>query len=146
MDTKFLGLHIYNHVRWKGNTNSIILKSCAARCGVASLFHTGNTDTFETVYFACLQTIVKYVVSLDVICLTVKKRDTLETKIVRDVLGEKHRNYCIPLFKVMCRNLTSFIWTHIRIKQTLLHITSKILNTNIFWGGSLKGGTKISKP
>jgi len=60
MNTKFLGLHICNHLRWKGNTDSIILKSCAERYGVASLFHTGNTDTLEKIYFACFHTIVKY--------------------------------------------------------------------------------------
>jgi hypothetical protein len=41
--------------------------------GVASLFHTGNTDTLEKNDFACFHTIVKYAVSLDVIFLTVKK-------------------------------------------------------------------------
>ena len=72
--TKFLGLHIYNQQRWKDNTESVILKSCAARYEVASLFHTGKTDSLETIYFACLHTRVKYVISLDVICLTVKKK------------------------------------------------------------------------
>jgi len=145
MNTTFIGVHIYNHLRWEGNTDSIILMSCAARYGVTSLFHTGNTITLETIHFACFHTIVKHVISLDVICLTVKKKYTLEKKAVRDMLGEKHRNYCIPLFKVMCRDLTSSIWTHILIKRTLLYITNKILKTNIFLG-SLKGGTKISKP
>ena len=88
---------------------------------------------------------MKYVISLDIIFPTVKKKkDTLETKIFRDVLGEKHRNYFIPLFKIMCRDLTSSICTNIRTERALLYITNNILNT-IFLG-SLKGGTKISKP
>jgi hypothetical protein len=59
MNTKFLGLHICNHLRWKDNTESIVLKSCTARYGAASLFRTGSTDSLETIYFACLHTIVK---------------------------------------------------------------------------------------
>jgi hypothetical protein len=51
--TKFLGLHIDNHLNWKNHIDQLILKLSGACYAVRSLLHISNTDTLKSIYF-CL--------------------------------------------------------------------------------------------
>jgi len=58
INTKFLGLQIDNHLKWKNHINLIpkLSKACYA---VGSVFHISSTDTLRSIYFAYFHSIMK---------------------------------------------------------------------------------------
>jgi hypothetical protein len=50
-NTKFLGLQIVNHLKWKNHNDQVM--------------HVSNTVSLKTMYFACFHSVIKYVVILE---------------------------------------------------------------------------------
>jgi hypothetical protein len=57
---KFLCVQIDNHLNWKNHRSQIIPKLSAAFFAVRKLVHILNLDALWTVYFAYVQSVIKY--------------------------------------------------------------------------------------
>jgi hypothetical protein len=65
--TKFLGLHIDNHLNWKNRINKMIPKLSGACYAVKLMFHISNITTLKSIYFAYFHSIIKYGIIFGVI-------------------------------------------------------------------------------
>jgi hypothetical protein len=54
VNTKFHGLQIDNHLKWKKHNDQAV-----------HVFHVSNTVNLKTIYFACFHSVIKYVVILE---------------------------------------------------------------------------------
>ena len=52
MNTKFLGLHIDNHINWKNHIEEMIPKLSGACSAIRSMVHTNNINTLKSIYYA----------------------------------------------------------------------------------------------
>jgi hypothetical protein len=63
--TKFLGLHIDNHLNWKNHIDQMIPKLSGACYAVRLMFHISNITTLiKSIYFVYFHSILKYVIIL----------------------------------------------------------------------------------
>jgi hypothetical protein len=60
VNTKFLGLQIYNHLNWKNNIDQMVHKLSDPCYAVKSMLHISNTDTLKSISFAYFHSIMKY--------------------------------------------------------------------------------------
>jgi hypothetical protein len=60
VSTKFLGIHLDNHLNWKDHTDQIIPKLSAACYAVRQMYHFINQNTLKSIYFTYFHSIVKY--------------------------------------------------------------------------------------
>jgi hypothetical protein len=51
VNSKFLGLHLDNHLNWKDHTDQMITKLSGACYAVRAMFHITNINTFKSIYF-----------------------------------------------------------------------------------------------
>jgi len=58
--TKFLGMHIDNHMNWKNHVEQILPKLSAACFLMKKLIHTLNQDTLRMVCFAYIHLLLPY--------------------------------------------------------------------------------------
>ena len=58
--TKFLGMHIDNHMNWKNHVEQILPKLSAACFSIRDLIHTLNPDILHMVYFAYFHSVLQY--------------------------------------------------------------------------------------
>jgi len=58
--TKFLGIHIDNHINWKTHIEQISHKLNVVCYMIRNITHTLNADTLRMVYFAYFQSILQY--------------------------------------------------------------------------------------
>jgi hypothetical protein len=58
--TKFLGLHIGNHLNWKNHIDQMIPKLSGACYTVRLMFHISNITTLKSIYFTYFHSIIKY--------------------------------------------------------------------------------------
>jgi len=52
MNTKFLGLQIYNRINWKNNTADVIPKLSGACYAVRWMGHISNINKLKSIYYA----------------------------------------------------------------------------------------------
>jgi hypothetical protein len=60
VNSKFLGLHLDNHLNWKNHIDQMIPKLSGACYTVRSMFHTSNINTLKSIYFAYFHSITQY--------------------------------------------------------------------------------------
>jgi len=58
--TKFLGMHIDNHMNWKNHVEQILPKLSAACFLIRNLIHTLNPDILHMVFFAYFHSVFQY--------------------------------------------------------------------------------------
>jgi hypothetical protein len=100
--TKFLGLHIDNHLNWKNHIDQMIPKLSGACYTVRSMFHMSNITTLKSIYFTYFHSIMKYGIIFGGNSSNsgkIGKIFTLQKKIIRIMVGARPRTPCISLFK-----------------------------------------------
>jgi hypothetical protein len=60
VNTKFLGMHLDNHLNWNNHIDQIIPKLSAACYAVTQVYHFVNRNTLRSIYLAYFLSIVKY--------------------------------------------------------------------------------------
>jgi len=80
VNTKFLGLQIDNHLKWKNHNDQVMY-----------VFHVSNNVSLKIIYFACFHSVIQFVVFLESNSSYSKRILSLRKKIVR--------NSCRGLFK-----------------------------------------------
>ena len=96
--TKFLGMHFDNHLNWKDHTDLIIPKLSAACCTVRQMYHTSNSNTLKSIYFA-IYSIEKCGIIFWGNLSNSRKIFSLQKKIIRIMVGAHPRTSCRRLFK-----------------------------------------------
>jgi hypothetical protein len=97
--TKFLGLHIDNHLNWKNHIDQLIPKLSGACYAVRLLLLISNTDTLKSIYYAYFHSLMKYGIIFWGNSTDSKKVFALQKKVVRIMMGIKPHNSCRGLFK-----------------------------------------------
>ena len=64
VNTKFLGLHIDNHINWKNNKEKMIPKLSEACYVIRSKVCISNINTLKLIYYVYFHSIIKYGVTL----------------------------------------------------------------------------------
>jgi hypothetical protein len=85
--TKFLGLHIDNHLNWKNHIDQMIPKLSGACYTVRSMFHISNITTLKSIYFTYFHYIIKYGIIFWGNSSNSGKIFTLQKKIIRIMVG-----------------------------------------------------------
>jgi hypothetical protein len=85
--TKFLGLHIDNHLNWKNHIDQMIPKLSRACYAVRLIFHISNVATLKSIYFAYFHSIIKYGIIFWGNSSNSGKIFTLQKKIIRIMVG-----------------------------------------------------------
>jgi hypothetical protein len=67
VNTKFLGIHLDNHLNWNNHNDQIIPKLSAACYAVRQMYHFVNQNTLKSICFAYFHSIVKYGIIFGVI-------------------------------------------------------------------------------
>jgi hypothetical protein len=99
VSTKFLGIHLDNHLNWKDHIDQIIPKLSAAYYAVRQMYHFINQNTLKSIYFAYFHSIVKYGIIFWGNSSNSKKIFTLQKKIIRIMVVAYPRTSCRRLFK-----------------------------------------------
>jgi hypothetical protein len=99
VNTKFLGLQTDNHFNWKNHTDQMIPMLSGACYAVRSMFHSSNTDTLKSIYFARFHSIMKYGIIFGHNSSNSKMICTLPKRIVRIMASAKPKNSFRSLFK-----------------------------------------------
>jgi hypothetical protein len=99
VNSKFLGLHLDNHLNWKDHTDQMIPKLSGACYTVRSMFHISNINTLKSIYFPYFHSIIKYRIICGGNSSNSRKIFTLQKKIIRIMVGAHPRTPCRSLFK-----------------------------------------------
>jgi hypothetical protein len=89
VDTKFLGLQIDNHLKWKNHIDQLVPKLSGACYAVRSVLHISNTDALKSIYFDYFHSLVKYGIIWGGNSPHSKKVITLQKKTIRIMVGIK---------------------------------------------------------
>jgi len=89
VNTKFLGLQIYNHINWKIHTEEVINTLRGACYAVRLIIHISKINTLKSIYYAYFNSIIKYGIIFRVILPTVGrfslyKRKSSELRVVHN--------------------------------------------------------------
>jgi hypothetical protein len=98
-NSKFLGLHLHNHLNWKDHTDQMIPKLSGACSAVRLMFHISNSNTLKSIYFAYFHSIIQYGTIFWGNSSNSRKIFTLQKKIIRIMVGALPRTPCRNLFK-----------------------------------------------
>jgi hypothetical protein len=60
VSTKFLGIHLDDHLNWNNHIDQIIPKLSAACNAVKQMHHISNNNTLKSIYFTYFHSTVKY--------------------------------------------------------------------------------------
>jgi hypothetical protein len=99
VNSKFLGLHLDNHLNWKDHIDQMIPKLSGACHAVRSMFHISNINTHKSIYFAYFHSIIQYGMIFRGKSSNSKKTFTLQKKIIRIMVGAHPRTPCRNIFK-----------------------------------------------
>jgi hypothetical protein len=98
-NSKFLGLHLDNHVNWNYHIDQMIPKLSAACYTVRSMFHISNINILKSIYFEYFHSIMKYRIIFGGNSSNSRKIFSLQNKIIRIMVGAHPRTPCRSLFK-----------------------------------------------
>jgi IS1 family transposase len=99
VSSKFLGLHLDNHLNWKEHIDQMIPKLSAACYAVRSMLYISNSNTLKSIYFAYFHSILQYGIIFWGNSSTSRRIFTLHKKIIGIMLGAHPRTPCRNLFK-----------------------------------------------
>jgi hypothetical protein len=99
VSTKFLGIHLDNHLNWNNHIDQIIPKLSAACYTVRQMYHFINQNTRKSIYFTYFHSVVKYGIIFWGNSPKSRKIFTLQKKIIRIMTGAHPRTSCRRLFK-----------------------------------------------
>ena len=100
VNTKFLGIHLDNHLNWKDHSDQIIPKLSAACYAVRRMYHISNNNTLKSIYFSYFHSVVKYRIIFWGNSSNSKKIFTLQKKIIRIMVGAYPTTSCRLFIKV----------------------------------------------
>jgi hypothetical protein len=80
VSTKFLGIHLDNHLNWNNHIDQIIRKLSAACYAVRQMYHFVNQNTLKSIYFAYFHSVVKYGIIFGVIHPTARRSSLYKRK------------------------------------------------------------------
>ena len=113
--TKFLGMHIDNHMIWKNHVEQILPKLSAACFLIGNLIHTLNLDILCMVYFAYFHLVLQYGIIFWGNSAHVHQVFKLQKRVVRVMSGVGPRSSCRSLFRkpkilpIACRYMLSLM-------------------------------------
>jgi hypothetical protein len=99
VNLKFLGIHIDSPLNWKNHTDQIVPKLSAACYMVRQMYRTCNNNTLKSIYFAYFHSTASYGIILGGNSSNSKKIFTLQTRIIRIMVGAHPRTSCRRLLK-----------------------------------------------
>jgi IS1 family transposase len=99
VNTKFLGMHLDNHLNWKNHTDQIIPKLSTACYTIRQIYHISSNNTLKSIYFTYFHYIVKYGIIFWGDSSNSRKIFTLQKIIIRIMVGAHPRTSCRRLFK-----------------------------------------------
>jgi hypothetical protein len=99
VSTKFLGIHLDNHLNWNNHTDQIIPKLSAACYAVRHVYHFVNQNTLKSIYFTYFHSIVKHGIICGGNSSNNRKIFTLQKKIIRIMVGAQPRTSSRKVFK-----------------------------------------------
>jgi hypothetical protein len=99
VNSKFLGLHLDNHLNWKDHIDQMIPKLSGACYAVRSMFHISNINIPKSIYFAYFHSIIQYGIIFWGNSSNSRKIFTLQKKIISIMVGAHPRTPCRNLFK-----------------------------------------------
>jgi IS1 family transposase len=99
LNSKFLGLHLDNHLNWKAHIDQMIPKLSGACYAVRSVLHISNINTLKSIYFTYFHFIVQYGIIFWGNSCNSRKIFTVQKKIIRILVGAHPRTPCRNLFK-----------------------------------------------
>ena len=94
VNTKFLSLQIDSHINWKIHIEEVINKLIGACYAVRSIVHISNINTFKSISYAYVHSVIKYDTSFWGNSSNNGKIFTSQKKIVRIVAGVQPRTSC----------------------------------------------------
>jgi hypothetical protein len=98
VNTKFLGIHLDNHINWKDHIDQIIPELSAACYAVRQMYQFINQNTLKSIYCAYFHSVVKYGILFWGNLSNSRKIFTLQRKIIRIMVGAHSRTSCRRLF------------------------------------------------
>jgi hypothetical protein len=102
VDTKFLGLGLENHMKWKTHIDLILLPKLSRACYVIrSMYFLNDTSTLKVIYYVYFHTIMEYGFIFWGNSSLSRKFFQLQRKIIRTMTGSTSRASCKPLFKTL---------------------------------------------
>ena len=96
--TKFLGIHIDNHMNWKDHVEKILSTLSAACFPMRNLIHTLNPDILRMVYFAYFHSVLQYGILFCGNSAHAHQVLTLQRRVVRVTSGVGPRSSYRSLF------------------------------------------------
>jgi hypothetical protein len=99
VNSRFLGLHLENHLNWKDHIDQMIPKLSGACYAVRSMFHISNIYTLKSIYFAYFHSTIQYGIIFWGNSSNSRKIFILQKKIIRIMVGAHPRTPCRCLFK-----------------------------------------------
>ena len=60
VNTKFLGLQIDNHIKWKNHTEEVIPNLSGVHYAIRSMGHISNINNLKLIYYAHFHSIIQY--------------------------------------------------------------------------------------
>ena len=128
VNTKFLGLQIDNHIKWKNHKPKMIPKLSEAYYAIRSMVHISNINTLKSINYVHFHSIIKYgMIFCGGYSSNSGKIFTLQKKSVTIMAGAQPRTPCRSQFKqseilpVPCQyilSLVNFIINNQEIFQT----------------------------
>jgi len=97
--TKFLGMHIDNHMNWKNLVEQILPKLSAAYFLLRNLIHTLNPDSLHMVHFAYFHSVLQYVIIFWGNSIHAHQVFKLQKRVIRLMSGVGLRSSCRSLIE-----------------------------------------------
>jgi hypothetical protein len=97
--TKFLGMHIDNHMDWKKHTELILPKLSAACYAIRRFYYTLKSDALCMVYFADFHSMTDYALIFWGNSINIHQVFKLEKKIITIIFGVGTEISCTGLFR-----------------------------------------------
>jgi len=98
-ETKFLGVQIDNHLKWKCRIDCILTKLSTAGFVIRQLFYVQNLQTLRMAYFAYFHSVVRYGITFWGNVTNSYKVFKMQKKLIRIMSGAEPRASCRGLFR-----------------------------------------------
>jgi hypothetical protein len=98
-ETKFLGVQIDNHLKWKCHIDCILTKLSTAGFVIRQLFYVRNLQTLRMAYFAYFHSVVRYGIIFWGNATNSYKVFKMQKKLIRLMSGAEPRASCRGLFR-----------------------------------------------
>jgi hypothetical protein len=144
-DTKFLGLGLDNHMKWKTHIDLILPKLSRACYVIRFMYFLRDISTLKVIYYAYFHAIMEYGIIFWGNSSLSKKIFQLQKKIIRTMTGSTSRASCKPLFKTL--GILTMLSQYILSLMTFLANTLEYFTfQSSIHGKNTRGRVQIQKP